>query len=333
MALEDVVAAYGMLAVILYGALGGADFGGGVWDLFASGPRRNEQRRVIAQAMGPVWEANHVWLIFIIVVLFTAFPQGFYILCVTLFVPFHLVLIGVTLRGAAFVFRGPKVGDPATIHWSYVFGIASVVSPVFLGMTMGAVSAGNLRWVDNEVRVEGVSPWLSPVALAMGGFAMALCAYLAAVFLTQEATGELQEDFRRRAFIAAAVVAAFAVLTLPVVYFDAPHLWEGLLHVKALPVFIAGWGAMFLSGWSLWKRHFRLARAATVAQTAFLLLGWGLAQYPYLIYPDVTLAGAATSRGTLLFLAVTVPLGLMVLVPSLWFLFRVFKGETFESRK
>lgn len=125
MPLEEIVAGLGLLGVIAYGVLGGADFGGGVWDLFASGPRREEQRRAIAQAMGPVWEANHVWLIFVIVLLFTCFPPAFAALSVALFGPFHLVLLGITLRGAAFVFRGSRPTGQGATHWGTIFGVAT----------------------------------------------------------------------------------------------------------------------------------------------------------------------------------------------------------------
>src|SRR5262245_38212635 len=172
MGLEDLVAALGLAGVVAYGVLAGADFGGGVWDLFATGPRRGEQRTAIAHAMGPVWEANHVWLIFVIVLLFTAFPPAFAALSVALFVPFHLVLVGITLRGAAFVFRGPQVAGPGGGPWGTVFGVASVITPVLLGMSMGAVSAGSLRVIGGAVEVRGTTPWLAPVSLAIGALAL-----------------------------------------------------------------------------------------------------------------------------------------------------------------
>src|SRR5262249_33288814 len=183
---EGVVGGAGVGGVVLYGVLGGADFGGGVWDLFAGGPRRDQQRAAIAHAMGPVWEANHVWLIFVIVLLFTAFPPAFATLSVGLFGVFHFVLLGVSLRGAAFVFRGPEVGERGAGHWGTVFGVASVITPVLLGMAVGAVSVGSLRVRDGQVEVAGVTPWFAPVSLVMGALALALCAYLAAVYLTVE---------------------------------------------------------------------------------------------------------------------------------------------------
>src|SRR5262245_18056170 len=320
MPLEDLVAAAGLAGVILYGVLGGADFGGGIWDLFAGGPRRDVQRAAIARAMGPVWEANHVWLIFVIVLLFTAFPPAFAALSVGLFGLFHFVLLGITLRGAAFVFRGPEVADRRAGHWGTVFGVASVITPVLLGMAVGAVSAGSLRVRDGQVEVEGTTPWLAPVSLVIGALALALCAYLAAVYLTVETQGGLQEDFRRRALLAGTVVVGLAALALPLLRLQTPHLWRGLLGPRAAPVVGTGVAAALLSGWSLLRRRFRLARAAAVAQVALLLLGWGLAQYPYLIYPDVTLQDVAAPPPTLRFLLYALPAGMALLVPSLWLL-------------
>ena len=326
------VAALMLVALVAYGILGGADFGGGIWDAVAAGPRKREQRKAIATAMGPVWEANHVWLIFVIVLLFAGFPRAYAALSVGLFLPFHLVLLGIILRGASFVFRAyspGNIGDPgqeAGRPWGVVFGVASVITPVLLGMSLGAVSAGGFHVEAGTVRLDGI-PWLDPVALAMGLFALATCAYVAAVFLAYETEGDLREDFRTRALLAGTVVVAASVLLLPLLVAEAPHLWEGLLAARTLPVLTTGVVAALASGWWLRTRRFRLARLAAILQVACLLAGWGLAQYPYIIYPDVTLTGAAAPTVTLEFILYTLPLGLLVLLPSLWFLFRVFKGE------
>src|SRR5919199_49846 len=330
---HDLVAGVALIAVIAYAVLGGADFGGGIWDIFASGPRREEQREAIAHAMGPVWEANHVWLIFVIVILFTAFPPAFAALSTGLFLVFHLALIGITLRGAAFVFRsyGPQVGrTPA--RWGVIFGMASVITPVLLGMSLGSISAGGLRVQDGNVRIEGTVPWLAPISLAMGALALSICAYLAAVYLTVETQGKLRDDFRRRAAGRDLCVVGLSVLTLPLLYLQASHLWSGLVSLQAAPVIGAGAAAALLSGWALLRRHFRLARAASLAQVAFLLVGWGLAQRPYLIYPDVTLQKAAAPEATLRFLLYSLPFGMAILIPSLLFLFSVFKRGVRAAR-
>jgi cytochrome bd ubiquinol oxidase subunit II len=331
--LADLVAGLALIALIAYAVLAGADFGGGVWDAFARGPRRAEQREAIARAMGPVWEANHVWLIFLIVLLFTGFPAAFAALSVGLFTPFHLVLLGIILRGAAFVFRAYSPQSARTLRpgrqaarWGAVFGAASVITPVLLGMCLGAVSAGNLRVIGGRVEITGTPPWLAPVSLATGAFALAVCAYLAAVYLANETEGDLREDFRRRALLSGTAVVALSVLVLPLLRAQAPHLWAGLTSVRAAPVLALGVAAALLSGWALWKRRPRLARTATVVQTACLLAGWGIAQHPFLIYPDVTVHAAAASDATLRFVLWSTPFGMALLLPSLWLLFRVFKG-------
>ncbi|HEX6747583.1 MAG TPA: cytochrome d ubiquinol oxidase subunit II [Longimicrobium sp.] len=333
--LADLAAGLALVALIAYAVLAGADFGGGIWDAFARGPRRDAQRDAIARAMGPVWEANHVWLIFVVVLLFSCFPPAYAALSVALFAPFHLVLLGIILRGAAFVFRAyspqsvRRPGKPgrAARRWGAVFGAASVITPVLLGMCLGAVSTGALRVIDGRVAMEG-APWLRPLALAMGGFALAICAYLAAVYLANETEGDLREDFRRRALLAGTAVVAMSALMLPLLYLEAPHLWRGLLSLRAAPVVALGVAAALLSGWALWKRRPRLARTATIAQTACLLAGWGIAQHPYLIYPDVTVHGAAAHEATLRFVLWSTPFGMALLLPSLWWLFRVFKGPS-----
>jgi cytochrome d ubiquinol oxidase subunit II len=310
MPLEEIVGAFTVFTVVAYAVTGGADFGGGIWDMFAGGPRRDEQRAAIARAMGPVWEANHVWLIFVIVLIFTAFPSAFSALSIGLFVPFHLVLLGITLRGAAFVFRGRSAKlNP----WGVVFGAASVVTPFLLGMCLGAVSVDHLRW-------------LGPFSWVMGAFALAICAYLAAVYLTKETRGEMQEDFRRRALFSGTAVIALGAITPLVAFFASPHLWEGLASLRSAPAVAMGAAATLVSGWGLWKRRYVVARAAAAVQVIMLVAGWALAQYPYIIFPSQTLQDAAPAA-TLKFVVWTLPVGAILLGPSLWLLFRVFKSE------
>jgi cytochrome d ubiquinol oxidase subunit II len=337
MAPEIPVAGLALLAATTYGVLAGADFGGGIWDLFASGPRKKEQRRAIANAMSPVWEANHVWLIFLIVLLFAGFPRAFAALSIALFVPLHLALIGITLRGAAFVFRaygpsGPQDGARMR-RWGIVFGIASVITPVLFGASMGAVSVGALRVGGgvgagahaSDVSESTASAWLSPLPITMGAMALALCAYMAAVFLLSETDGALREDYRRRALWAGTAVVSLSVLALPIALMHAPHFASRLVSARALPVLIPGVLFALASGLAILMRWWKVARVCAAAHVALLICGFGLAQYPYLIYPDVTIHAAAAPASTLRFLAYSVVPGGALLVPSMWFLFRVFK--------
>jgi cytochrome d ubiquinol oxidase subunit II len=324
----DLAAAVALAGLMAYAVLGGADFGGGVWDLLAAGPRRADQRRVIAKAMGPVWEANHVWLIFVLVVLFTCFPYGYAALATALFVPFHLALVGIMLRGAAFVFRGHEASDGgAAGRWGRVFGVASVISPFLLGATFGAITSGEVR-VDAAGHVSATRPmpWLSGYAIGCGLLALSTCAYLAAVYLSAETDGDLREDFRRRAIWAGTATAGLAGAVLLLAYNEAPWFLAQLVAPRSWPVLAAGLGLFALSAWAVLRRRYRPARVFAAGEIVALLIGWGLAHRPYLIYPDVTLARAAGPVATIRVLMYCLPIGMAMLVPSLWLLFRVFKG-------
>jgi cytochrome d ubiquinol oxidase subunit II len=329
-------AAAALAGLMAYAVLAGADFGGGVWDLLASGPRRQRQREAIAHAMGPVWEANHVWLIFVLVVLFTCFPRAYGPLQTALFVPLHLVLAGIMLRGAAFVFRGygpdhAPSSSPFEHHnvWGKVFGAASVISPLLMGAAFGVVTAGDVRVsAGGDVTLTDPVPWLAPYPMACGLLALATCAYLAAVYLSVEARDELREDFRRRAIFAGTATAGLAVFTLLVARREAPWFFEQLLSRRAAAVLGAG-GACFVgSAVAIFRRWLRAARLFAAGQTVLMLLGWGLAHRDFLIYPDVPLLEARGSVATIRFLLGSLPIGVAILVPSLVLLFRVFKAPT-----
>ena len=323
----EVVALVTLLAVVAYALLGGADFGGGVWDLFASGPRKEAQRRAIGAAMGPVWEANHVWLIFVIVVLFTAFPTAFRAMNVALFWPFHLVLVGIVLRGAAFAFRAhgrEAAGVP--VDWGRVFGAASVITPVLLGASLGALSSGRVRVTDGVVVQGGETAWLGLFPLAVGFLALAVCAYLAAVYITLETEGSLADDFRRKGLWAWFVGGVLSIGTLLLARSEAPRLWAAPTTPPAGLVVVAGVLLAPASALALWRRRFLWARVFAAGQVVLLLAGWAMAQWPFLIYPDLTVADSAAPPATLHAVLWVVPIGMLLLIPSLWYLFAVFKG-------
>lgn len=326
--LPELIGLVALASTVAYAVLGGADFGGGVWDLLARGPRAAEQRAAIAQAIGPVWEANHVWLIFLIVLLFSAYPSAFAALSVALFWPFHLVLAGIVLRGAAFVFRAyGRTVSRAPSGWGAVFGAASVVTPLLLGACLGAVSTAGIRVTGGLVAPGSERAWLDAFPLVTGALALAICAYLAATYLTLETEGALREDFRRRALGVWLVGGVLSLGTLLLAATEAPRLWQGLTGPRAFPIVVAGVLLAPASALAMWQRRLVVARALAVGQVILLLFGWALAQWPYLIYPDVTLAGAAAPPATLGLVLWTLPFGLALLLPSLWFLFAVFKGR------
>jgi len=313
--LPDTLAGVILAALTAYVLLGGADFGGGVWDLLASGPRKARQRDLIAHAIGPVWEANHVWLILAIVLLFTCFPRAFATMAVGLHVPLTLMLIGIVLRGSAFVFQSYGGGG------GRVFATASLVTPVLLGICVGAVASGTV-WFgvrDGTFVTSFIRSWFTPFGFAVGIFTLACFAFLAAVYLTLEAKDtELQEDFRLRAIAAGAAVFAMAVLGLAV-FPQAPSVNQGVVALTA--------AAALAAFWSLWRRRYKRARIAAAAQVTLIVWGWGIAQYPYLLPPDLTIAGAAAPRITLELALIAVLAGAVVLFPSLYYLMRVFKGN------
>ena len=212
-----------LLGVVLYALLGGADFGGGIWDLLASGPRAAEQRQAIANAIGPIWEANHVWLIFVIVLVFTVFPPVFAALSIALYIPLSLALLGIVFRGAAFIFRTParSVATGAGV-WDRVFAIASTVTPVFFGMAAGAVASGHIRIVSGMPVSDPWRTWLAPFPVVIGLLALATCAYLAAVYSDPRDHGGIAGGFPAPRPGAGAVFAMLAALALILARSGAP---------------------------------------------------------------------------------------------------------------
>lgn len=319
------------LSVIAYATLGGADFGGGIWDFLAFGPQKERQRRLVGQALGPVWEANHVWLIFLIVGLFTAFPNVFSILSVSLYIPFSIALIGIVLRGAAFAFRG-HIAHAVTVRdfWGRIFSTASTITPFMLGTSAAAVASGAIRVQGTTIKSDLLAGWTTPFALTIGAMAVALCAVLAAIYLILEARAsqdaELVQAFRRRAMASGAVTAILGALGLILAPTQAPLLWQGML-AHAIPIVIitmlVGLGAAV----ALFLGRYRLARILIIIETACLFAAWGFSQLPFLIPPDVTVNSAVSPPLTLLEFLISTAVGMLILLPSLWLLFRVFKGK------
>ena len=325
LSLADTLAGIILIALTAYVLLGGADFGGGVWDLFSSGPRRARQRDLIAHAIGPVWEANHVWLILAIVLLFTCFPSAFARMSIALHVPWTLVLIGIVLRGSAFIFRAYGGGPGA----GRVFAVASLVTPILLGVAVGAVASGSIQRPAAVSFYAGyIAPWLTPFAFSVGLFALACFAFLAAVYLTLEAHDvDLCEDFRKRAIGAGLAVFVAAGIAL-LLSRSAPLVARGLTSSPwAITLHVLTGLAAMLAFWALWVRRYRIARVAAAMQVTLILWGWGLAQYPYIVPPDLTIAAAAAPAITLELVLGAVTVGAIVLFPSLYYLLRVFKGD------
>jgi cytochrome d ubiquinol oxidase subunit II len=305
-----------LIALVLYAVLGGADFGGGVWDLLASGPRRDAQRSVISDAIGPVWESNHVWLIFAIVALFTCFPLAFADLATNLNAPLTIALLGIVLRGAAFVFRNYASDNRALARWwTAIFGAASLVAPFFLGDAVGAIATGRYAWT-------------SPFALAVGVFAVAMCAQVAAVFLLLETPdAALHDDFRRRAVAATLAVWVLGLVPVLLARSVEPHLFALLQSPLArAPIALAmllGIAVIVL----VVRRRDAAARIAVAAEALAVLAGWFGAQAPALVPGRWTIENAAAPPAMLEAFLWAAGAGAVVLVPSLLLLFAVFKGR------
>lgn len=330
MSLETIIAGVMIASLVLYALLGGADYGGGVWDLFAFGPRAREQRKLIAEALSPVWEANHVWLILVIVILFTAFPPAFATIATALHIPITLLLIGIVLRGTAFTFRTYDVQrDDVQRRWSLVFSMASIITPILLGTVLGAIASGTITVEAGVVTSGFFRSWLAPFPIAVGFFALALFAFLAAVYLTLESQQrELQEDFRARALLSGVAVGLLALTVFILAKTGAPTVRAGIsrtVWALALHFFTAIFALSAF--YTLWTRRYRLARVFAAGQVTLILLGWAFAQYPHLVEPNITITSAAAPRITLQLLFGALVAGAVLLFPSYYYLFVVFKAK------
>jgi cytochrome d ubiquinol oxidase subunit II len=318
-------------ALITYAILGGADFGAGVWDFFAVGRLADRQRTLINHALGPVWEANHVWLIFLIVGLFTIFPSAFATLSIALFFPFSLALIGIVLRGAAFIYRYYAINAKGRFArlWGQVFSLSSLLTPFFLGASAAAVASGKLLRPNGTADATYIASWISPFALIIGFMAISLCATIAAVYLTVEARDtehdkELTESYRLKALIAGAITAGLGAAGLVLSPAESPILWHGML-IRAWPVVIVTMIIGLATATTLYTRHYSTARILIIAETAFMLGAWGLAQYPYIIPINYTIDNSANDPNVINIVLIGMACGMIILLPSLYYLFSVFK--------
>ena len=333
MSTAEVVAVILWSGVTLYAVLGGADFGTGLWDLTAGGPDRGARpRALIDLALGPVWEANHVWLIFDLVVLWTAFPTAFASIMSTLYVPLFLAAVGIVLRGSGFAFRHATTSLRSRRAYGAVFAVSSLITPFFLGTVVGAIAAGEVPYGGDPG--DPVSSWANAVGLSCGVLAVAVTAYLAAVFLANDARRHGAEDlvgyFSVRAFGSGVSAGAAAILTAVVVHADAPVLWDGLTS-DGLAFVVASGAAGTLALWRLWKGQLRFTRELAAGAVAAVVWGWGIAQDPYLLPGQVTIdeaAGADAAQWAVIGVFVVAAL---LIVPSLALLYRLDQRSLLEE--
>lgn len=310
----------------LYAVLGGADFGGGVWDLLASGPTREEQREAVEHAIGPIWEANHVWLILAVVLLFTAFPPVFADAMTSLHVPLLVALVGIVLRGSSFAFRSYGAHTDAEQRaWGRLFAAASTVTPLALGVCVGATVAGRAAVVDGRPVHGFVGSWLGAFPLSVGVLAVILFAYLAAVYLTMETEGRLREAFRQRALAAGLAAGIVAAVALLLAREGAPMLWEAIGRGGGALLFQAATAAAAVGAlWALVRRSYRLARRLAVLQVSLVVWGWLASQHPYLLPPDLTIGGAAAPAATLRLVGIALVAGGALILPAFLYLYRAY---------
>ena len=326
-------AAQGLLVVLwigltLYALLAGADFGAGFWDLFAGWDERGRpQRTLIEHVIGPVWEANHVWLIFVLVLLWTGFPPVFAAVMSTLYIPLTAAALGIIARGAAFAFRKASTGLPRQRLFGAAFALSSVVTPFFLGAAAGAIASG--RVPPGLAAGHPFTSWLNPTGVLGGVLAVGTCAYLAACYLCHDAVrlgaADLAEGFRRRALGTGVAVGAVAVGGIAVLGTDAPELFHGLTH-RGLPAVLASALAGAASLVLLFRRRYVAVRVAAAVAVAAVLWGWALAQYPFMLPPGTRYPDVAATRSVLDATLVVTAIGTALLLPSLYWLLRLFQG-------
>jgi cytochrome d ubiquinol oxidase subunit II len=319
----EAVAIVLFFGITAYALFGGADFGAGFWDLVAGGAEKGKRpRAVVDHSIGPVWEANHVWLIFVLVVLWTAFSEAYGSIMLTLFVPLSLAALGIVLRGSSFAFRKEVYRTSSRRNFGAAFAISSVLVPFFMGAVAGAVASG--RVPAGGKAGDPWDSWINPTAVLGGVLAVTVCAYLAAVYLVSDAKRfgdeEMTEYFRRRAIAAAIVAGVVAFVGIFVLYDDARYVFDGLT-ARALPLVIlsaiCGVGSIVL----LVRHNHRFARVLSIGAVASVVVAWGVAQWPYMLPETLKVSQAAAPDPTLATVLIVFVIAAIVILPSLGLLY------------
>jgi cytochrome d ubiquinol oxidase subunit II len=322
-----------LAGLTLYAALGGADFGGGLWDLLAGTDQRGRApRQLIDDTITPVWEANHVWLIFILVIFWTAFPAAFAAVMTAAALPLWLAAFGIVLRGAGFAFRK----EVETLRWQRllgaIFAFSSLIVPFFMGTVIGAIASG--RVPANPAHTD-LAVWTGPTSLLIGALFVAVCAYLAAVFLTQEASRREDHRLRRyfalRAAVAGAISGALALATLLELHTSNPALFHGLTN-RALPLVIISAACGFAVIALLATGRSQALRPLSVLGVAAVVWGWGVAQYPTLLPgTGLTLSTGSAPHSVLVTVVVVFVVAALLVGPSFVLLFWLHGRQLLEG--
>ena len=331
MSVAVTVAAAMFVGVIAYGLFGGADFGSGFYDLTAgSGPRAAELRTLVDHSIGPVWEANHVWLIYILVMWWTGFPTAFAAAMTTLFIPMMLALAGIVLRGAGFAFRKYAETYAQARLFGVIFAGSSLITPFFLGAVAGGVASGRARGGYGDE----FGSWLNPTSLVGGCLAVATCAFLAGCFLTADAARggrTILADRLRARTLAVGVIAGLIVFAgLYPILRDAPTLSHGLRD-RGLPLLAMAAGAGAATLVLIHRRRYRVARVFAMAAVAAVITGWGVGQYPWMLVDQLTINEAAGAQATLAGLLVVIALAVVLVLPALAYLLWLTQSERWSQ--
>jgi cytochrome bd ubiquinol oxidase subunit II len=318
--LADVPAVLILIGIAAYVVLAGADFGAGLWYLLAGrGSRGRPIRDFSYHAMGPVWEANHVWLIFVLVVTWTAYPTAFGSIFSTLAVPLFLAAVGIILRGTTYALRSAAPTDRETEGLAgFTFGASSLLTPFALGAAIGAIASGRVPL--GNAAGDLVSSWLNPTSIAVGVLAVASSGYLAAVYLAADATrageADLARAFRGRSLAMGVIAGPLAIAGLIILRADARPLFDDLTSGAGLVALVVSAAAGLATLALVRAARYEPARGCAAVAVAAIVAGWGIAQSPDIL-PGLTVHAAAASHATLVALLISIAAGLLVLVPSL----------------
>jgi cytochrome d ubiquinol oxidase subunit II len=333
MSTADAVAIVLWIGATMYAVFGGADFGAGLWSLLAGGGDRGRRpRELIDWAIGPVWEANHVWLIFVLVVLWTGFSSAFEAIFSTLFIPLSLAALGIVIRGAGFAFHKTARRARGRAMSQALFGAASLLTPFFMGTVVGAIAGGRVP-VGNAAG-DAVTSWFNPLSLEIGALFVATGAYLSAVFLVSDSrragAPDLERYFTTRALIAAMVTGALAAAGLVLLHSDAEYVFDGLTG-DALPLVILSLACGIAVLVLLRRGARRGARPLAVGAVAAVIWGWGVAQHPYLLPEKLTIADAAAPSATLTGVLIVFGVAVVLVLPSIALLFTLVQRNLVEE--
>lgn len=322
--IEDVVAWVLLATVAAYACAGGTDYGAGFWDLLAGGAERGKRPRwLIDHAMEPVWETNNVWLIFVLVIMWTGFPVLFQTVFTAMWFPLALAAVGLVLRGAGFALRKPTRRLARRRVVGAVFATSSLLTPFFLGAAVGGLATGRVAPGTKA----SADAWSNATSVIAGLLTVAATAFLGAVFLTADArrfdAPDLVGYFRLRAWCSLGVIAVLAVVGLAVTHDDAPYVHDGLTSGIGLALVLGAVVCALATAGLLYRTATGWARVTAVGSVALVVVAWGLAQRPYLIPTSLTVSQAAGASTTLRWLMLVTVIAVVLVGPPLVLLYRL----------